>query len=282
MGYADYADTRHDSVPFELFKFQWGDSEDDCFTYTDAERPISIGTGGDALVYTPTPVSRSTIKSTVGFKGNIDISVPVKSSLADLYKGLPPSLQTRVTIYRGQLADATKEVKLVWLGAIVSYTFKGSEAIFRCELDASTIKRVGLRTHYQHTCPHMLYGNACRASKAAATRSTTVSSISGATLGLPSGWSSGSDAAKFAGGFIYYERPSGQPERIAILSASDSETLLLANVPPTLVAGMNVDVVLGCNHTIPDCSLLHSNVQNFGGCWQIPTDNPIGLKNNFY
>jgi hypothetical protein len=278
MSYSDLVDTRGNSVPYELFKFQWGPNADDVYAYTDSERPVQIGD----LRYEPIPISRGKIRNSASFTGDLQIRLPVSSDLAKMYKGIPPTLATRVIIYGGQVNDLSKEVRTLWLGSIVSHTFQGGEIIVKCELDAAGLKRVGLRAHFQHGCPHALYGPSCRANKANATRATTVTGISSATLTLPAGWASGTDEAKFANGYVYYDRANGQPERVPILSATDSETLILGNRPPELYAGMSISVVLGCDHSMTDCTGLHSNIQNFGGCPWIPTDNPVGIKNKFY
>ena len=99
---------------------------------------------------------------------------------------------------------------------------------------------------------------------------------------LPEGWSGATSAAKFANGYVFYTRANGQPERLPILSATDATTIVLGNRPPALYAGMSIDVVLGCDHSMADCRSLHNNIKNFGGCPWIPLDNPVGIKNNFY
>lgn len=285
MGYNTYADSRDQGAPIELYLFRYGPGADDVFAYTNSERPVSIvhEVGGAATVYTPTAISRGDITESGGMdKKDLSVEAPANSEIADMFKGWPPSQVVSLTVYEGEIDDSSKELAVVWNGRVLGSTISGTVSTLRCESAYTGMQRTGLKRHYQYGCPHQLYGPMCKADKAAATRSTTVSSISGAEISLPVGWNGAFAAAKFANGFASWTRSDGRKELLAILKSVDADTLLLAARPRDLVAGQAIDLILGCDHTLTDCTSLHGNTPNFGGCPYIPTENPVGIKNNFY
>lgn len=271
--------SRDQSAPFSLFRFQYGPGADDVHLYTNAERPVQIG--GD--IYSPIPITRGKINRSGGLdRTSLKVELPASSDLATLFKGQPPTQVVNLIIYKGELDDPTKEVRVSWSGRVLACSFKGAVAHLDCQPVSTMMKRPGLRRHYQRGCPHVLYGPQCRASKAAATQTSTVQSISGAEITLSGGWNGSNDAEKFVGGYATWTGPNGETERLSVLKAVTSNTLLLENRPRGLTEGDSIQVLLGCNHTLSDCRLLHSNAVNYGGQPYIPTDNPVGIKNNFY
>jgi uncharacterized phage protein (TIGR02218 family) len=279
MSFDDKQASRSESVPFSLFHFQWGPGVDDVYLYTNAERPIQIG--GD--IYTSIPIKRGKIKRAGGLdRSTLNVEVPGSSEIASLFKGQPPSQVVNLTIYKGELDDPSKEVRVVWVGRVLGSTVKGQVATLRCEPVSTMMRRPGLRRHYQYGCPHVLYGSKCKADKAAATRTTTVQSVNGAEITLPGGWNGVTDQEKFVGGYATWTNPSGQPERLSVVAATNADVVILENKPRGLAAGDSIQVLLGCNHTLLDCRQLHNNALNYGGHPWIPTENPVGIKNNFY
>lgn len=285
MGYDQFATSAANSVPVELYHFRYGPGKDDVLAYTNSERPISIvhEVGADATVYTPTPITHSDItESGTMDKKDMSIQLPAATDVARLFQGWPPSQVVRLTIYETELGDETKEVLIAWTGRVLGSTISANRATLRCESLYTGLQRNGVKRHYQYGCPHQLYGPFCKADKATATYSTTVSGLTGAELTLPENWNGSVAAAKFVGGYVTWDQADGRPELLSILKSVSETTLLLAARPVELFVGGNVKLVLGCNHTLLDCQTLHDNAPNFGGCPFIPTDNPIGIRNNFY
>jgi hypothetical protein len=151
---------------------------------------------------------------------------------------------------------------------------------------STSLRRPGLRRHYQYGCPHQLYGPHCLANKAAATVASTVASLAGATVTLNSGWNGAFAADKFLGGMLEWTAPGGSTDRRTILRITGN-VLSLSGIPKDLAPTDAVDVVLGCNHKAyaedgGDCLPLHNNILHYGGQRWIPTKNPIGTNNMYY
>ena len=160
--------------------------------------------------------------------------------------------------------------------------FWRDECVVGCEPISSSLRRPGLRRHYQLGCPHVLYGDQCRADKAAATVTTTVAGISGNSLTLPPGWNGAFSAAQFTEGMVEWTNDDGATERRKILSVSGN-VLLIGGLLRDLDVSDSVNAVLGCNHQMSDCQDVFDNIHNFGGCPWIPTKSPIGYpQNNYY
>lgn len=279
MGYDQYASSRDEAAPFEAFKFTYGPGEGDVHAFTSAAKPITVA----GLQYLPEAIDRTEVsQSGTADKTQVTITVPANNPVAALYKTHAPPQKVLVQIYEGEWGDETREVVSVFTGLVLGCNTAGGQAELTCESATASMQRTGLRRHYQHGCPHVLYGAHCKASRAVATRTTTVSAIDGAQITLPGGWAAGTAEAKFLNGYVEWTNGDGLLERAAILSVGDATTLTLERRPSTLSAGDSLDVVLGCNHQMDDCQTLHSNIQNFGGQPFIPLDNPIGFKSNFY
>jgi hypothetical protein len=102
------------------------------------------------------------------------------------------------------------------------------------------------------------------------------------TVTLPSGWNGSWTASKFAQGMIEWTTDNGTKEIRRILRISGN-TLTVSGLLRGLEPGQALSVILGCNHQTSDCSGLHNNIHNFGGCPTIPTKNPLSPGvNNFY
>lgn len=289
--------SRRRGEPVTLYLFIYGGSEGDSpaplhYAYTDAEEAITH----EGFTYQPVPVMRDSINST----GNLDKSAlpvrfPRNIEFAEQFRVYPPPQVTTLIIRQGHLSDpdSPQEFLVCWSGKVLAVGREGDECIISGEPISSSMRRPGLRRHYQLGCPHVLYSQGtgmCNASEAAATVSATVASKSGTSVTLNSGWEGSFDPAKFTEGMVKWTNDDGQVEVRKILSVS-GDTLLLGGLLRDLEASDTVSVILGCNHLMDDCENLHvnanspgdSNIQNFGGCPWIPLKNPIGFgKNQYY
>ncbi len=177
MSYGQYESSRHSGEPVNLYYFEYGGGDLDFFAYTDAETPVTFGVtkAGLPMVYLSLPIERGKITSSGTLdKSNLTISTPHDSDLANLYLIYPPSDVTTLVMRQGHINDPLLDFKVVWSGLVLSCARKGSKAEFTCRPVSSSLRRNGLRRRYQFGCPHPLYGPDCRASKVAATRTTTV------------------------------------------------------------------------------------------------------------
>lgn len=285
--------SRFSGEPVTLYLFVYGESASSVLSYTDAEQPISSGVNpvnGAPLVYAPIPIDRGKIAiSGTLDKASLTISTPVNTDLAQLYLKYPPSSKTGIVIRQGHIAD--NDFKVVWTGRVMSCQVKSSQANFSCEPSSTSLRRNGLRRRYQYGCPLVLYGLDCRASKAAATVTATVTSVSGSRVTLAEGWAGQALAAKYLQGLAEWFGSDGNREIRTVLRVEGAgRTFLLSGPVRGILPGDDIAMVLGCNHKSGtaaqpdgDCGPLHSNIQNFGGQERIPFKNPIGsFSNNFY
>lgn len=292
MTFTLYETSRRLGKPVNLYLFIFGGEEGDSpaplyFGYTDAEQEIVY----DGFTYEPIPIMRERINST----GNLDKSalpfrMPRDVEFAERFRVYPPPQVVTLIVRQGHLSDLpSPEFLVCWTGRVLSVGREGDQCIITGEPVSSSLRRPGLRRHYQIGCPHVLYSQGegqCNANEAAATVTATVASVSGTTATLVAGWEGSFTPAKFAEGMFKWQNDDDQTEIRKILSVSGN-VLSLGGVLRDLVAAMSVSVVLGCNHRKDttddgDCLTLHNNIQNYGGCDWIPVKNPIGFRNQFY
>lgn len=277
--------------PVTLFLFIYGGEEGDSpeplyFGYTDAEQAIVE----DGMVYMPVPISRTSINASGTLdKSTLTIRMPRNIEVSEEFRVWPPTQVMTLIIRQGHMSDSDspREFLVCWSGKVLSVGREGDECVITGEPVSSSLRRPGLRRHYQLGCPHVLYSQGvgmCNASEAAATVSATVASVSGTSIVLNNGWNGAFAAAKFIEGMVKWANANGQIEARRILSVSGN-TLSLGGLLRDLTVSATISVILGCNHRQGaggDCSELHNNILNFGGCPWIPTKNPIGFRNQFY
>ena len=270
-------ESRARGTPVELFYFKYGEATDAFVGFTDGDETVTTG----GVTYTPVPIARNNIKNTGTIeKSGITVSVARDNRIAELFRVYAPAHVVTLIVRQGHLNDPDEEFKVVWTGKILSSTRKASETEFTCEPVATSLKRSGLRRHYQYGCPHVLYGHECRADKAAATKTADVANVGGNTVDVVSGWSGALDPQKYLGGIVEWQGIHG-PEYRTILRVSTGDVRLhLAGPTNDLSPGTTVKISLGCSRTLEDCGDLHNNLVNFGGQPWIPLKSPI--KTNPY
>ncbi|MGO8241346.1 phage BR0599 family protein [Rhizobium ruizarguesonis] len=286
MSFSSIETSRHRGQPVTLYHFAY--SETAYFAYTDAENPITHDDNGSAsggeIIYEPIPIMREAVVSSGTMdKSALSIRMPRDVELGDLFRVYPPAQVVTLIIRQGHLSDTEDppEFLVIWSGRVLSVARDGDECVVSCEPVSSSLRRPGLRRHYQFGCPHVLYGPQCSANKAAHSISTTVSALSGTSITLPGGWNGSFSAAKFVEGVVEWTNDAGGIERRKILKVTGN-VLLLGGLLRDLDVGATITAALGCNHQMSDCQNLFANIQNFGGCPWIPTENPIGPRNNYY
>lgn len=276
--------SRHQGEPVSLYFFRYGDTPDAYYAFTDAEQPVTFGFDpqvGD-VTFMPVPINRGTISASGSLdKAALEIRTAHDSELSLVFRLHPPSQVVVLSIFQGHAGDP--DFKLAWGGRVLDCQLAGNEAIFTCEPISTSLKRPGLRRHWQYGCPHVLYGPQCKADKEAATIVSSVVSVQGALVNLPGPWAADPMKPKYVGGLAEWVNPQGRTEVRTIIRLADSDTLVLSGFALGLLAGSSISLSLGCNHIWnEDCTLLHNNVHNFGGQPFIPTKNPVGITNNFY
>lgn len=271
MTFAAKETSRNQGIPVDLYYFQYGTGPSAFYAYTDAEEAITHA----GVVYQPIPITRDAVKASGTLdKSALNIRMARNAGLGSLFRIYPPGQPVNCIIRQGHLSDPDSEYLVVWTGRILSFSRDDSEHVFVCEPVSTSLRRNGLRRHYQLTCAHALYGVECGAVQATGTVTVLISSLTPSRLTFSPGWSGANAAAKYIGGMVTWSTDDGL-ERRSILRAIGANTLTLSGPTEGLLVGTSVEVSVGCNHQMDDCEDLHTNIPNFGGQPWIPTKNPI-------
>lgn len=278
MAFETIETSRRRGRPVTLIFIRYGQAPSSYYAYTDAEQAITF----DGVVYRPVPLQRGKIAvSGTMDKATLELRLSKTTEVATLFLGYPPSEVVNIIIRQGHANDGAKQFLVGWTGRVVSSKRTDTEVVLSCEPLMTSMKRVGLRRHYQYTCPHVLFGPQCRASKVAATVTKNVAGVTGSTIRLPAGWNESHAQVDFLGGMIEWTNPLGDVEYRTILRLVNETDLLLSGKLKNLFVSTPVKVIRGCGRTMDACRG-HDNILNFGGCPFIPTENPIGSKNQFF
>lgn len=290
MAFDDYEGSRDEGEPIQLFLFRYGTEAGEYYAYTDSTEEQTVDHGGSLgeITYSPVPIARNNIESNGTLdKSALKVTTDIGTDLAEIFRVYPPSSVVNLTIFMGHIDDPDDEFLAIWVGRIVAFSRQGSELVMTGEPISTSMRRPGLRAPWGRGCRHVLYGPHCTADKGAATVSTTVASIDGATVTLTAGWEGAFDGAKFLRGMVEWEAAGGSTDSRSIIRVI-GDTLSLSGIPNGLAASDPIDVVLGCNHKAfaeqgGDCQTLHDRINSYGGpgLW-IPDKNPIGTYNNYY
>lgn len=230
---------------------------------------VSVG------VYDPWPIKHGdTTLSMTPDRKSVEVTLAAGSSLDRIYTTYPPTENLNVVIRRTHNRSFAWQLNapVVWMGRAIGIEFNGSSEVqITCEPSITAGKRPGLRRNYTLHCPHLLYGPECKADKAAATVTRTVSSYNGDRIIL----NNDVDASKFKGGSISWTNGHGYRETLTIREVLNAGTGVyyqgtIRDLPP----GTTVTLVYGCDHTMSICDNVFNNVNNFGGFPFIPLDNP--------
>ena len=284
MTFAAIEESRTKGEPIALYHFQYGEASDKFFGYTDAETAVAYG----GKAYLPIPITMGSVRSSGTLdRQSIEVRTPQNVDLAELFRLTPPSQVVTLVVRQGHVGDSDGQFLVTWTGRVLGHKRQGNEAIYTVESVATSMRRAILRRHYMLGCPHVLYGAQCKASKTAATSTKDVLAVSGSVVTLPSTWATTGLKAKYVYGLAEWTTLDNLKEARMILKikGDNGDQLLLDSPPKGLLAGMTMNLILGCNHQAgldDDCLVLHNNIQNFGGQPWIPTKNPIGIKNTFY
>jgi len=272
MSFATYETSVERGQPVELYIFRYGAASEQYYAYTDGEVEIQVG----AITYTPIPIKRGpiTITGTLD-KAALTINMPGSGDVPELFRVYAPSSVVTVEIRQGHVNDADKDFRLIWSGRVLNCRWTNREAALTCEPITTSLKRPGLRRNYQYGCPHVLYDpRTCRANKAAATVAATVQVINGTLVTL-----SVTGAYEHEGGMVEWTQPNGRQEVRTIIKVVGG-SYLLSGVPTGMSAGMTVNLVRGCDHSMTGCAS-HSNILNYGGMPWIPLKNPMSNSSPF-
>lgn len=282
MTYDEQESSRTKGKPASLYFFRYGDTPDAYIAYTDAERSVSLNFDPDigTVIFSAIAIKRGAIVASGALdKAPLAVRTPHDADLADLFMDHPPSQVVTLTIWDGHFGE--DDFALVWSGRVLSHASEGNEAVYTCEPISTSLKRTGLTRNYQISCPLVLYGPDCRADQEAATVSSHAVTVSGPVVSLPDDWAPADQKSAYVAGFATWIRVDGRTERRTIIKLTSPNIMVLSGTASGLEPSLEIKLTLGCPHDLEGCSNLHNNIQNYGGQWLIPTENPFGIKNNF-
>lgn len=278
MTYQAYEQSEDLGQPVELYQFLYSGSGQ--IAYCSGDTPVVFG----GVTYDPMPINRGTVTSSGGTdKTTLNVDVPTISSIVQLFAIYPPSSKIVMIVRQGHYGDPDNDFPVVWTGQVYTCARAASQANMArltCRPASVSLQRTGLRTHYQISCPKVLYGDKCRADKTAATRASIISSKTYTTITLPANWYGVFNPQKFVNGTVEWVTALGREYRTILkVSGTGNVTLSLSAPTTDLSNGQAIDVILGCDkQPFSDCRDLHNNIQNYGGCCFAPKDNPLGTN----
>ncbi len=238
------------------------------YRYTSAQEDLFL----DAQTWKSIPIVRSGIELTSEInRATLKVTVARDNELAAFWLISPPSEPVHLILHQRHEGDT--DFAVAWMGRIVAVEWTGITATFIIDPTYTSIKRQGLRRKYQRSCPHVLYGSACRLNAESFRLVTQCDSING--LEITSQDASVNGDTYYAGGFVEWEIENGVFERRYITSHTGAY-LYLATNPHNLVAGQGMKLYPGCDHTVTTCNVKFGNMLNYGGMPYIPAKNPFG------
>jgi len=262
--YAALETSKASGSPVELYEFRRGG---DFWRYTSAAVAIAF----QSKTYEPLALDRTSLDMSGEMgRANLSVTMPRDAPVADGFRVSPPSDVMTLAVYRQHVGDS--EYVVVWLGRVLNAAWSAGQVELHCEPVYTSLKRNGLRRHYQRSCPHTLYSTDCGVTQDTYRVNGTVTAISG--LDVDAAAFAAFAADYFKGGFLEWDGPANT-ERRMILSSSGT-TVSLAAAPLNLVGGQSVRAYPGCDHSLGagGCAKF-SNTVNYGGFPYIPLKNPF-------
>lgn len=243
----------------ELYKITESGSD---FFFTSDNKSVLYS--GDT--YTPVPISRSDIISSQELaKANLEVRISLNQ--VDAKRWITTVIDSSISVVVFKQEDAV--TSQIWEGRLTSIKAGKADVIMTFESSFTSLRNPGMRKRYQRTCPHVLYGDECKAVKASfgtAATATTVRdtdiTVSEAAL-QPDGF--------YSGGIL--EDASGASRFIRSHSGS---TLTLSRPLFGLANGNSITIFPGCARTTTVCNDRFSNIAHFGGYPFIPLKNVFG------
>lgn len=284
MSFDDFESSRALGKPIYLYYFRYGPADSAYYAYTNAETAVAFTVPGETSprTFEPKTITHGEIISS----GNLDRSnLEVKAAAADNIVPTAGRFSSAVTTLRiFEAHDGESGYALAWAGRVLGKSSPDVEDVLTCEPASTSLRRIGNRRNFQYRCPLALYGPECRASLSAVSADRTTVAVNGARVTLASGWNGSLAREKFLAGIVSWTKDGREESRMIVGVDVDENAnlILLSSSASHLEEGMTVSVAPGCNHLMEDCAGVHDNILNFGGDAWIPTQNPLGLNNNFY
>ena len=281
MGLDNIEQSPESGHPIALFHFVYGNGATDYFAYTDHDEDFTF----KGITYEPVPIGRDKISSSGGLDNStFTVEISPDAPIVKFMTTQTLNQEIKLIIRQGHIGDPDREFLIIWKGRITGAQKKRRTVQLGGESIVTSLRRPGLKRQYQRSCGWALYEPFCNAPRVV--RASLVPRLVGGNLViLSSGWSSPLAPVKFKGGHVTW--PSGVVGGLNIRTILDvrlhAQGDMLLFQGDTLGLGTGpIKVYAGCNHQPDDCRAVHDNIVNFGGQWNIPTENPVGFSNRYY
>lgn len=273
MSIADNELSVSDSRPIELVEISYTGN---FYYYTNGDQERLLG----GRTYRAIPFEHDDIEPSVDVtKSGLAFRFPADVDFGEVFRIQPPS---EVVGFRLLIQNylAPTEFITLWRGRIINSNWQSDGSKEQLEITVenvhSSMQRVGLRRRYSTTCPHALYGPACRVPRDNFKEISPVLAFTGVSLVLQA--AIGKPDNYYAGGYVTYANSvTGNLEkRMVRLSVGATGTLVLSSYPLGMDGGLLVNAYAGCDHLISTCEDKFNNRANSGATPYIPLKNPFG------
>jgi hypothetical protein len=297
MSFNQRENSRYSGTPVSLYLIQGAENSAESgmigpYGFNNGEtiinRKIGVNDLGQDIIlpFYPWPIKNSAITHDGTLdKSDVTISMSLGSEIDQLFLAYPPSQVVNLTIFEGHVGDPVTEENYpaLWLGRILGSTYKKNEIELSCQPVSTSLKRPGLRRNYQIGCPHVLYGSQCRASRAAATVTRSVTNVTRNQI-MVDAWL-GAQFGLYIGGLLEWTNSDTGVRELRtianVINDSGTSVLIVRGIARGLAVGTQLSVIRGCNRQMSGCNQ-HNNIHNYGGQPFIPLENPLSSKNQFY
>lgn len=263
MTFSQRESSEYDGQPIEIYKFQ---RDTRIWRYTSADEDKLVA----GQTFSAIPINRGNIEQTLEMaRSNLTIKISKDAPFCFQFRGSPPTSLITFTLqrYHEGLADYIT----TWIGRVVNVRFTEREAELRCEPVYTSLKRPVLRMRYQTTCPHVLYGDACRVNRVSFAVNATLGTNGGNVI-YSTDFSAFADGY-FTGGYIDWDNGFDVQRRFILSHTFDHIEI---NLPFAGIMGGDLMVAYpGCDHLLTTCNSKFSNVDNYGGQPFYPGKNPF-------
>jgi len=263
MTFTSLESGEYSGQPIEIYTFV---RQGNIWRYTSADEDQNV----NGHVYTALPISRNNIEQTQEMaRSNLNIQISKNAPFLLQFRGSPPTSVINFTLQR--FHEGYSDYITMWLGRVVNIKFLEREAEVRCEPIYTSLKRPVLRLRYQTTCPHVLYGNACRVNRSNHAVNAILLLNGGSSL-VASAFADKPDGY-FTGGYVDW---SSEGNTLRRFITSHSGQTIQINLPFAGIQG-NAEIVVypGCDHLLGTCHDKFNNEDNYGGQPFYPGKNPF-------
>lgn len=227
----------------------------------------------DGEVYTPLPITRTTIEtgSIIDSLQTMDFNIPSDHELAKTFCYTVSPRHLDITVRRGHIGDdLSTEFKVEWIGEIIGAAPAGNWGVIKTGNKLQTKLSGNLAAViYQKLCNHKLFDVRCKVVRADFTESAVVTKVQGQIITVDNMVFA---ADELIGGEMVNTR-TGESQGII---SNDFNVLRIGYRFFDLIVGDTVELTRGCNHLrLGDCKVVFDNVDNYGGFDHVPEINPF-------